>query len=62
MDFPPNCYLTADIILLVGHEVLLIRRGHDPFRGSWALPGGFVDAGEVVLAAAERELMEETGV
>lgn len=43
-------------------RVLLIRRGHPPYKGSYALPGGFVDVGETVEDGCRRELMEETGV
>jgi 8-oxo-dGTP diphosphatase len=42
--------------------LLLIKRLREPFKGSYALPGGFVDAGETVEHAALRELREETGV
>jgi 8-oxo-dGTP diphosphatase len=57
--------LTADIVLVTREarpRVLLIKRKHDPFAGSWALPGGFVDEGEKLLDAARRELKEETGL
>lgn len=59
--------LTADVVLWARRDdgalcVLVIRRGWPPFEGRWALPGGHVDAGEETLAAAERELLEETGL
>ncbi|MFD5848212.1 NUDIX domain-containing protein [Streptomyces chartreusis] len=54
---------TADVSALTpAREVLLIQRGWPPHEGAWALPGGHVDAGETSLAAAARELAEETGV
>jgi len=52
------------VALLVerGDEVLLVRRAVDPKRGMWTLPAGFVDAGENPVLAAEREILEETGL
>lgn len=43
-------------------DLLLIKRGIEPCRGSWALPGGFIEAGETIQDAGERELFEETGL
>lgn len=52
--------LTVDVVLESQNEILLIRRGNDPFKRQWALPGGFVEADETLLQAAWRELREET--
>jgi 8-oxo-dGTP diphosphatase len=43
-------------------EILLIRRDGPPFRGQWALPGGFIQMDETLLESAKRELVEETGI
>jgi ADP-ribose pyrophosphatase YjhB (NUDIX family) len=43
-------------------QLLLIQRGRPPGKGTWGLPGGLLDLGEKVVAAAEREVMEELGV
>lgn len=40
-------------------DILLMRRGFEPRRGHWSLPGGFVDLGETIEAAATREVLEE---
>ena len=48
----PRPALTVDVAVLRGDRVLLIRRDRPPFEGCWALPGGFVDAGETLAAAA----------
>lgn len=58
--------MTVDIALFhhTGNrvEVLLIKRAREPFKGLWALPGGFVDKDESLDDAAARELSEETGL
>lgn len=43
-------------------KVLLIRRGHEPGRGWWQLPGGYAEADEAIVDAVEREVLEEAGV
>lgn len=52
----------SDGLLDDGYRVLLVERGHEPFRGRWALPGGFVDYGEDPDLAVVREVVEETGL
>lgn len=60
---PRSPSLTVDaVIRRQDGAVLLIRRGHEPFAGAWALPGGFVDFGESCEAAVCREVLEETGL
>ena len=58
----PRPVLAALAVLLDGDRVLLVRRRNEPDAGLWGYPGGRVEPGETVFAAAERELAEETGV
>jgi 8-oxo-dGTP diphosphatase len=57
-----NPALTVDAVAVRHGQVLLVRRARPPFRGRWALPGGFVEQRETVEHAVVRELREETGL
>jgi 8-oxo-dGTP diphosphatase len=54
--------LVTDIVIKTRAGVVLVKRKNPPYKGSWALPGGFVEYGEKVEDAAVRETMEETGL
>ena len=58
--------VTVDLVVFTIRDdrlcVLTVRRGGPPYRGRWALPGGFVEEDEDLVAAAQRELAEETGL
>ena len=57
-----NPKVTAATVVERGEKVLLVRRAVEPGVGFWSLPAGYVDRGEVVERAAEREVLEETGL
>ncbi len=60
---PPRLPIAAAIAVVVrGERLLLVRRSHRPDAGRWGFPGGKIEPGETVSAAALRELDEETGV
>lgn len=62
----PKPSVTVDIVIFTIQEddlkILLVKRGVEPFKGKWAIPGGFVKLSESLHEAAKRELEEETGV
>jgi 8-oxo-dGTP diphosphatase len=62
----PAFAVTVDVVILTMTEgvlhTLLVRRGEEPFKGMWAIPGGFKRPEETLNDAARRELYEETGV
>ena len=54
--------LAVGVIVFKEDKVLLVRRGKAPAKGLWAIPGGSVKLGETLKDAAEREIIEETGL
>lgn len=62
----PHPAVTTDVVVFAIFEemlhLLLVKRGQEPFKGSWAIPGGFLEIDEDLDDCARRELKEETGV
>lgn len=61
-EYPERPVPAVDALVLRGDAVLLVKRGEEPARGLWSPPGGSLELGETVEEAAEREVLEETGV
>ena len=61
-EFPRAPILAVSCAVTRGDAVLLVRRGREPAKGRWGLPGGAVEAGETLLEAVRREVREETGI
>ncbi len=61
-EFPRRPVPAVGAIVFRGDEVLLVKRGSEPNRGLWSVPGGALETGETVEEAAVRETVEETGV
>jgi len=59
LDFP---FVGVGVVVWKDDEFLLIRRGKEPMRGAWSIPGGRQNLGETVKEAAIREIREETGL
>lgn len=59
---PVTPLLTIDAIIVHDSKIVFVRRKNDPFKGMFALPGGFVEVGETTEEAVMREALEETGL
>ncbi len=60
--FPPTPQIGVGAVVIKDEKVLLVQRGRPPAEGLWAIPGGRLHFSETLQHAAERELLEETGI
>lgn len=61
-QYPDRPIVGVGAVIVHQGRVVLARRRHAPLEGQWSLPGGVVELGETLRAAAEREALEETGL
>ena len=60
--YPARPILGVGGVVLNGKHVLLVKRGHEPLKGRWSVPGGVLEVGETLEVAVAREVLEETGI
>jgi 8-oxo-dGTP diphosphatase len=61
-EYPQTPMVGVGAVVIDGDHVLLIRRGQQPMKGQWSLPGGALEVGETLLDGVRREVREETGL
>jgi 8-oxo-dGTP diphosphatase len=61
-EYPERPLVGVGGVVIDGDRALLVRRGTEPLRGEWSIPGGLLECGETLTAGVARELHEETGL
>lgn len=61
-EFPPAPLVGVGAVIVDLGRVLLVRRGREPLKGQWSIPGGLLELGESLTAGVVREVLEETGL
>jgi 8-oxo-dGTP diphosphatase len=61
-EFPSAPLVGVGAVVVDEQRVLLVRRGREPLKGHWSLPGGLLELGEPLAAGVAREVLEETGL
>lgn len=61
-EYPDAPLVGVGAVIIEDGRVLLVKRAHAPLRGEWSIPGGVLEVGETLRAAAAREAREETGL
>jgi 8-oxo-dGTP diphosphatase len=61
-EYPDRPLVGVGALIVEAGRVVLIKRGHEPLKGEWSVPGGLLELGETVRQAAEREALEETNL
>lgn len=61
-EYPEAPIIGVGAVVIDGGRVLLVRRGQEPLKGEWSLPGGALELGETLREGVVREVLEETGL